>query len=87
MENNLYCTQDALPHKSDLGAMCKINTVLQWAFCLACVHYFFHLQHSEITVMWKTEEKLFVQVKIIIPSFFPRIMIYVCPVFPFSVSM
>lgn len=56
-------------------------------FLFGLCSLFVHLQHSEITVMWKTEEKLFVQVKIIIPSFFPRIMIYVCPVFPFSVSM
>lgn len=84
MENKLYCMRDAVAHMSDLGAEYRISKFLQWAYCLACIYYLFV---CVLTVMWKAEEKLFVQVKIIIPSFFWGIMIYVCHVFPFSFTM
>lgn len=86
MGNKLYCMQDALAHKSDLAAVYRINTFLQWAYCLACVHYLFIC--NIVYYCYCNAEKLFVQLKIIIPSFFRRIiMIYMCTAFPFSFTI
>lgn len=48
---------------------------------------FVHLQHTVLTVMWKTEEKPFVQAEIIIPPKKGGIMIYVFPVAAFTFNM